>query len=180
MDRRRLRAFFALFNVEDDVSPVIQFFEREALQRVFVKVHLAAAFLEDESVSLLRKQLADHTSKWRDRRRAHLGATLPFAVLAELDGYGVEGGSDSLFERLVFLAGRWGLATRERDNDECFSDVGQLFVVEILREGDSPMNQILVPSLEVCHAGLNFSFPPGGHLDISTFNSQLHADSSSS
>jgi hypothetical protein len=34
--------------------------------------------------------------------------------------------------------------------------------------------------LEVCHTGLNFSFPPGGHLDVSTFNFQLHADSSSS
>jgi len=55
MDRRRLRAFLALFNVEGHVSAVTQFIERETLQRVFVKVHLAAAFLEDESVSLLRE-----------------------------------------------------------------------------------------------------------------------------
>src|SRR5437773_7383037 len=75
MDRRRLRAFLAFFKVKDDVSAVIQFFERETLQRVFVKVHLTAALLEDESVSLLREQFADHASKWRDRRRAHLGAT---------------------------------------------------------------------------------------------------------
>jgi hypothetical protein len=32
MDRRRLRAFLAFFKVKDDVSAVIQFFERETLQ----------------------------------------------------------------------------------------------------------------------------------------------------
>jgi hypothetical protein len=32
-----------------------------------------------------------------------------------------------------------------------------------------------VPPLEVCHAGFNLSFPPRGHIDISTFNFQFHA-----
>ena len=63
MDCRRLRAFLALFNVESHVSPIIQFIERETLERVCVKVHLTAAFLEDEFVSLLREQFADHASK---------------------------------------------------------------------------------------------------------------------
>jgi hypothetical protein len=139
-----------------------------------VKVHLAAALLEDESVSFLWKQFADYASKWRNRRRAHLGATPLFAALAEFDGHGVEGVSDGLFERLVFLAGRLGLAARERDDDERLGDVGQLFVVEIFREGDSSMDQILMPLLEVCHAGLNLTFPAGSHLDVSTFNCQLH------
>jgi hypothetical protein len=69
------------------------------------------------------------------------------------------------------------MATRERDDDERLGDVGQLFVVEIFRQGDSPMNQILVPPLEVCHAGLNLTFPAGSHPDVSTFNFQLHAAS---
>ena len=124
MDRRRLRAFLARFKVKDDVSAVIQFFERKALQRMFVKIHLTAALLENESVSLLREQFADHASKWWDRRRAHLGATPLLAELAEFNGHGVEGGSDGLFERLVFFAGRLGLATRERDDDERLGDVG--------------------------------------------------------
>jgi hypothetical protein len=179
MDRRRLGAFLALFKVESDVSAVAQFIECETLQRVFVKVHLATALLEDESVSLLREQFADYASKWRDRRRAYLGATPLFAVLAEFDGYGVEGGSDGLFERLVFFAGRHGMATRERDDDERLGDVGQLFVVEIFREGDSSMDQILMSQLEVCHAGLNLTFPAGSHPNVSTFNCQLHAASSS-
>ena len=37
------------------------------------------------------------------------------------------------------------------------------------------MNQVLVVPLEVRHAGFNLSFPPRGHIDISTFNFQLHA-----
>jgi hypothetical protein len=175
MDRRSLRAFLALFNVEGDVSPVIQFFERQSLQRMFVKVHLPAALLEDESVSLLQEQFADYASKWRDRGRTHLGATPLLAVLAKFDGNGVEGGSNGFFERLVFFAGRHGLATRESDNDEYLGDVGQLLVVKIFREGDSPMDQILMPLLEVCHTGFNLAFPPGSHPDVSTFNFQLHA-----
>ena len=149
MDRRRLRAFLALFNVEGDVSPVIQFIERETLERVFVKIHLPAAFLEDESVSLFREQFADHASKWRARGSTDLGATPLLAVLAELYGNGVEGGSNGFFERLVIFAGRYGLATREGDDDECLGDVGQLLVVKIFREGDSPMNQMLVSPLEL-------------------------------
>ena len=97
------------------------------------------------------------------------------AVLAELYGNGVEGGSNGFFERLVFFAGRHGLATREGDDDECLGDVGQLLVVKIFRECDSPMNQILVSPLEVCHAGFNLTFPAGSHPDVSTFNFQLHA-----
>jgi hypothetical protein len=153
--RGPVRAFLAPFNVEGDVSSVIQFFERKTLQCVFVKVHLTAAFLEDESISFLREQFADHAAKWRDRRRAHFRATPLLAVLAEFDGHGVEGGSDSLFERLVFFAGRHRLATRERHDDERLGDVGQLFVVRIFCQGDPPMNQVLVPPLEVCHAGLH-------------------------
>jgi hypothetical protein len=177
MDRRRLRALLSLFKVEGDFSPVNQFFKREILQRVLVKVHLTAALLEDESVSFLREQFADHTSKWRDRGRAHLGATPFLVVLAEFDGHGIEGSSDSLFERLVFLAGRLGLATWERDDDERLGDVGQLFVVKIFRERDSSMNKILVPPLEICHAGFNLTFPPGSHPDVSTFNFQFHVAS---
>ena len=175
MDRRRLRTLLALFNVEGDVSPVSQFTKRETLQRVFVKVHLAAALLEDEAVSFYWEQFADHAAQWRDRRRAHLGATTFLVVFAEFDGHGVEGGSDSFFERLVFLPGRHGLAPWEGDNDERLGDVGLFFVVGIFRQGDPPMNQVLVPPLEVCHAGFNLSFPPRGHIDISTFNFQFHA-----
>jgi hypothetical protein len=177
MDRRRLRTLLALFNVEGDVSPVSQFIKRETLQRVFVKVHLAAALLEDEAVSFYWEQFADHAAQWRDRRRAHLGATTFLVVLAEFDSHGVEGGSDGFFERLIFLAGGHGLAAREGDDDERLGDVGLFFVVGIFRQGDSPMNQILVPPLEVCHAGFNLSFPPRSHIDISTFNFQIHAAS---
>ena len=38
VNRRRLRAFLALFNVEGDVGPASQLTKRETLQRVFVKV----------------------------------------------------------------------------------------------------------------------------------------------
>ena len=124
MDRRRLRTFFARSNVEGDVSSVIQFFEREALQRVFVKLHLAASFLEDESVSLLREQFADHASKWKDRGCAYFSARPPLAVLAEYDGHRVEGCSDSLSEGLVFFARRHGLTTWEGYDDERLGDVG--------------------------------------------------------
>ena len=91
---------------------------------------------------LLREEFADHAQKWRDRRRAHLGATPLLAALAEFDGHGVEGGSDGLLERLIFLAGRLGLAARECDDDKRLGDVGQLFVMEIFRKGDSSMDQI--------------------------------------
>ena len=174
MDCRRLRTLLALFNIEGDVSPVSQFTKRKTLQRVFVKVHLAAAFLEDEAISFYWEQFADHAAQWRDRRCPHLGATTFLVVLAEFDGHGVEGSSDGFFERLVFLTGRHGLAAREGDDDERLGDVGLFFVVGIFRQGDSPMDQILVSPLEVCHAGFNLSFPPRGHIDISTFNFQLH------
>ena len=53
----------------------------------------------------------------------------------------------------------------------------QQFVVEIFRQGDPSMNQVLVPSLEVCHAGFDLTFPAGSHPDVSTFNFQLHVAS---
>ena len=177
MNCRCLRTLLALFNVEGNVSPVSQFPKRETLQRVFVEVHLPSAFLEDEAVSFYWEQFADHAAQWRDRSGAHLGATTFLVVLAEFDGHGVEGGSDGFFEGFIFLTGRHGLAAREGYDDERLGDVGQFFVVGIFRQGDSPMNQVLVPPLEVCHAGFNLSFPPRGHIDISTFNFQFHVDS---
>jgi hypothetical protein len=60
MDRRRLRTFLALFNVEGDISAVTQFIECETLQHMFVKVHLAAAFFQDEAVSFYGEQFADY------------------------------------------------------------------------------------------------------------------------
>ena len=161
MDRRGLRAFLACSKVKDDVNAVIQFFAREALQCVLVKAHFTATLLKNEPIVFFGKQFADHASQWRDRRRAHLSATPLFAVLAEFDGYGVEGGSDSLFERLVFFAGGHGLATREGDDDQRLGDVGQLLVVEIFHETDPCMDQILISLLEVAHAGFDLTVPTG-------------------
>jgi hypothetical protein len=39
------------------------------------------------------------------------------------------------------------------------------------------MDQILMPLLEVCHAGLDFTLPAGSHPDVSALNLQLHAAS---
>lgn len=170
MDNRCLRALLALFHIEGDVGAVAQFIEGQALQRMFVKVDLTAALLEDEAVSFFREELADHASQRRNRRRAHLGAAPLLPVLAEFDGDGVEGGPDGLFEGLVFFAGCHGLAARERDDDERLGDIGQLFVVEVLREGDSPMDQIGVSLMEIRHAGFDLRFPARSHLDVSAFN----------
>ena len=51
----RLRTFLALFKVEGDVRAVTQLFEREPLQRMFMKIHFPSALLEDEPVPFFRE-----------------------------------------------------------------------------------------------------------------------------
>jgi hypothetical protein len=59
MNRRGLRTLLAFLKIEGDVGSVSQFFERKTLQSMFVKIDLASALLENESVAFFREQFAD-------------------------------------------------------------------------------------------------------------------------
>src|SRR6188472_2032529 len=46
--------------------------------------------------------------------------------------------------------------------------------MRILGQADSCMHEILIPSLEVGHARLDFIFPPRCHTDVAALNCDLH------
>jgi hypothetical protein len=105
-----------------------------------------------------------------DRRKADLCLRSFFSVLAEFDGDGMERGPDGFFEGLVFLASRQCMATRERDDNQGFGNIGEFLVVAVFRQGDSSVDQILMALLEFPHAGFDFSLPSRGHLDMAAFD----------
>src|SRR5918996_1606391 len=100
--RRRLRTVLTRFDVEGDLHAVLQRVERKVVYRVAVEIHFLGAVLENESVPLVPKELADHAAT-RHGRKAHLmrGPFVPH--LLELDVDRLEGRPDRLLERSLPL-----------------------------------------------------------------------------
>jgi hypothetical protein len=96
---------------------------------------------------------------------------LPFvAKLLNFDLNGRKRGSNGFFERLVLFAGRHCAPSREGDHDKGLGHIGLFLVMGIFRQGDASMEEIVMPSLEIRHAGFNFLFPPLGHTDVAALD----------
>ncbi len=97
---------------EEDLDAILQLAEGDPLQRIRMKIDLAASFFQDEAVLLLGKELADHTAMRRHGWQADLGLRTFFPILADFDTDGLKCRPNSFLESLVFLSGRQGVAPR--------------------------------------------------------------------
>lgn len=123
------------------------------------------------------EELADHAAVGRNGRHTHVGSGAFLPILAQLDAHGTESRTDGLLECLVFFSCRQRVASRQGDDNQRLRDVRQLFVVTILGQRDTAMNQILMPPLQIVHTGFDLRFPTRSHRNIATFNFQFQGAS---